>query len=1619
MSNPWLKKFLASLQIFLLVLAPQFTFPLLALAQESSESAQTVEAQTVLQVAPSPSPELTVPIEPVSSPEPSPSPEPTSASEESPAPSIEPSPSPIESSPPPAEIVSDPLLELIQNVIQVPVWTLKDGVYTSEILRHDVVYKYPGNEKLAIKFTKLPLLSGTITVKEHEVPQNVDKAGSKDYEITSTMQNGSFSFDLTLPTNDPGKEVLSSQDGQNYDTVNNEKVVSADTITIKGVTHLTHFIVGDGTDDPNHPIINEFVSSPSSGNNEWVELLNTTNSPINLTGWKFTELNTPQSTPVEVDLLSLSGILPAHGILVFDVGTTNLNNTGDSIGLSNGTTVVDRVTYGTVVSFTTTTGLATSPSSSQSAVFDGTVWSISATPTKGWFNDAGQSGKAPLLSTIDSTLSGPGVGITSNIGELTDPSATPATEGAGALYFEKTGQGKIVFEKVLNMSDQATVNILQSLGTAMEMSNGHIKFDSTTATAMVATGAKIYMNGLSDFNAMPNLIVKNDVGTTIDPSDASNYPTIVKSWDNTAKTLTFTTSHFTQFDVEKPITNDTTGVKYATIQAAIDAATTGNTISIAAGTYVENVSIDAKTNLTIQGVGASTIIEPASGIGFAIKNSDGITIKKLKIHTTGTNAHGIWIPGDANSYGDSDNITIQDNTIVIDGASTGIYAEQVNPAHNGWTISGNSITANNGMTAELYDVTDSQVTGNTFDGSTSNSNVIWSSELSNLSNLIFNNNTVSDSTGSQVAFITDFIDYLRDDLNVGVYTNINTVTANGNTFNTWGSRAIRIGSAIGTGTVTGITISSNTFNMTTDTTEVIGGTAGSSATGTGNTFNVSGTAKIQKAIDAARDGSGTSGDVIKVSAGTYTEDLTISSTKTNLELSGTGSPTIKGVATVVTANYPQAVPNIEILASGVKLHGFTIEGPNYSISTYSSGMLIGASNVEIYSNSFKIPDSNLNTDFNGPMSNGIQTWSSGNKPGVDISGLSIHDNTFTSLSPAQAAGYEGIYLNLDTGSTVVTIKNNTFTGNIARAITTERSKTTISNNTVTNDLVPSGSGYTGTGGWQGINIGGANSGAMSNIIVSGNTVKGSASNKGFSYGIKLGYTTGSTFSTVSLTNNNVYNAGTAGIWNRITATGILANNNDLANNTKGVQNDDTVVAFDATKNWWGSTTPDFTSILSGLVSYDPWYTNLSRTTLSNNTATDATFTSTTTGQADLPSGVTSVALSDTTVLDVSSSLNTASGDSIMVKGAPKTLSGYVGGDLTGTTNLSLAQSVGGVSVSVNKAVNLQSGTDTQAITLTNSNLSNVSVAIPDNTTVLGTSGWDGKITPPKTGSSSGSAPSGFSVGSTVIEVGSSTGVLLFDQPVIITLTGVTGNVGYKPAGSTTWTQITTACGGTYASPAKPTFPGECYISDGSNTRIYTYHFTTFGSLDTVSTSSGSSNSSSSASSAPVCTDTKPASAPTLLSAQSESSNTVTLTWSKASDPVTYYLVAYGNKAGEIKYGNPNVGGKDTTSYTVKGLSGGTYYFRVRSGNNCMPGDYSNELAVNVGGGELNGSASGFEEGVLGEEVEEEVDVKGAAEQAGTAAAVSKITKGLFDNKLLLGLVILVAGGSFFYLFRRK
>jgi parallel beta-helix repeat protein len=1129
-------------------------------------------------------------------------------------------------------------------------------------------------------------------------------------------------------------------------------------------------------------IINEIYSDGTGA--EWVELLNTSTMDISLSNFKLSELSNPNTTPTENLLLDLSGTIPAHGLAVFSV--SGLNDGGDSVALYNGAidqaNLWQRVTYGTVTGYPATTGLETATTAGQSSAFVNGVWSISSSPTKGWFNDAGQDGKAPLLNNLPGICSvGSCVaGVLSNIGSFTDPT------NATGLYFEKEGFGKISFSSPLNLTDQGTVTTIQGLGQKLDSTKGHIKFSPETTSALQGAGATLTMYGLATGGSISasDLIVKTDAGEVI-PSNDPNYPAITNFvYDSNAGTVTFGASHFTQFDLPNKDNmyvsttgDDTTGngsfaTPYKTIAKAITEVNAGGTVNLAEGTYSLDSQIRIAKAVNIIGACDSTVITKGSATwtnstgskGYAplitiSSGSNAVKLENLKV----TGAATIVMSNGKNDYGhginvvSSSNVTLKNITSVSNAGaglivnSSNVTAENLNTNSNGW-YGVNVDKANSGDASFIL---------------TGNGVLAESTQI------------VSDNTTGASVTATGYTSYL----------------VSGSTKTIWNKGDLK--------KYVLITRDSSTVYAT-----------------------------VQSAITASLVG-----DTINIGAGTYTEQLTINK---SLTLTGKGDTTViqspETLTVVGNSRKPIVVVNS---ASDVKIDHLKIDGLGRGNSNYKF--------------------------------TGIGYYNSGGT----IDHVTITGIRETPLSGSQQG--DGIYSNTtDSTPRTLNVTNNIISDYQKNGITLNGNGLTvnITGNTVT------GAGVTDKIAQNGIQAGDGVTGTISNNVVSGHACDHSSCgsdwyNKSQASGIMLyntvdaftvsnntvkdndmGIYTQPTSGLVSITNNTVKDNRYFGILFETGSTnvtgGIISNNGIgifnpsehnsgstiinnvqiINNSTANLQNDTDALIIDATKNWWGSS--EKTAIqakLTGSVTFEPYYTSSAKTSLSDATYTDATYTSDTEGQADIPSN--DVVLDDDTKLDLSAGTNEVVSGSVTIGGESKDLDG----GLVAGVDLTEAQTVGDETVTVGEAVKMTSSNGDDVL-LSNSELTNVSVAIPSGTTVMAPSGWDGKITPPKADTgATGNAPSGFSVGNTKIEVGSSAGILLFDKPVKITLTGVTGTVGYRPAGSDNWKTITTQC--TSATDySNISFPGECYFQTGSDTVIWTYHFTTFGNLNTVTSGGG-------------------------------------------------------------------------------------------------------------------------------------------------------------------------------------
>ncbi|GAI11913.1 unnamed protein product, partial [marine sediment metagenome] len=163
----------------------------------------------------------------------------------------------------------------------------------------------------------------------------------------------------------------------------------------------------------------------------------------------------------------------------------------------------------------------------------------------------------------------------------------------------------------------------------------------------------------------------------------------------------------------------------ASIQDAIDSASAGDTIHVAAGEYSENVVIVAdKDGLQLVGAGSGvTSIATASGNPLTLKGNspgkplDGITIKGFTL-TTASNDYKLIAQSETSlpySY-DTTNLILED--IVVDGGQRGICLNQV-------------------QEVDLIDVHISNITGEAGDGAL---------ELTAVSDLTFTGGSITGNT---------------------------------------------------------------------------------------------------------------------------------------------------------------------------------------------------------------------------------------------------------------------------------------------------------------------------------------------------------------------------------------------------------------------------------------------------------------------------------------------------------------------------------------------------------------------------------------------------------------------------------------------------------------------------------------------------------------------------------------------------------------------------------------------------------------------------------------------------------------------------------------------------------
>lgn len=142
-----------------------------------------------------------------------------------------------------AEIPTDESEDILEEGISTSIF--EEGIYTVFPVE-EKEYVYPEDERVRIKFTSITeegdLRISKVLLSEEE-KELLNTTDTYAWDFTSTMANGSFTYDLVLP-NDQGEdiEVKYTEDGGTYTPIENV-IANEGVVKIVGLDHFTMFVV--------------------------------------------------------------------------------------------------------------------------------------------------------------------------------------------------------------------------------------------------------------------------------------------------------------------------------------------------------------------------------------------------------------------------------------------------------------------------------------------------------------------------------------------------------------------------------------------------------------------------------------------------------------------------------------------------------------------------------------------------------------------------------------------------------------------------------------------------------------------------------------------------------------------------------------------------------------------------------------------------------------------------------------------------------------------------------------------------------------------------------------------------------------------------------------------------------------------------------------------------------------------------------------------------------------------------------------------------------------------------------------------------------------------------------
>jgi len=475
--------------------------------------------------------------------------------------------------------------------------------------------------------------------------------------------------------------------------------------------------------------------------------------------------------------------------------------------------------------------------------------------------------------------------------------------------------------------------------------------------------------------------------------------------------------------------NDDGGADYTTIQAAINAANSGDVIDVAAGTYYENVEINKK--LTVQGAGKeNTIIDGSSGNPAVNITSSNVTLDGFEIigKTAGNDVFAVQLNGSDNCIVKNNDLTATRSIFIYDSDNNLIenniidaYATDGGSPYGIWLYMGsdnNEINENTISSDEAGLIIAQFMNGNSMTGNTIYSCLNGIAAYSDLE-VHYNN-------------FLEFIDNTGD-YAIAAYPGICEVNATNNWWDT--NVEAEIQSLIECGTVYYDPWLSELYVPPSETVWVdYNYTSGSCG---GHTWEYDAFDNIQDGIDAVA-----AGGTVNVAAGTYNghitvnKDLTLNGAQYGVNANGRSATEtqVQGTFGIVAPAADVTIDGFEFFAHDGSPNPFGLGSP------YNSGIYGSAGSIAIQNNIF-----NKAPTTSGPYTN----------PGLVY--VTSNDLTMINNVVDQHVGLtqdpNAAYVVISTGGSGI-ISGNTSTGAIAVG-SNASSTVTVENNTV-NDATKEG-----------------------------------------------------------------------------------------------------------------------------------------------------------------------------------------------------------------------------------------------------------------------------------------------------------------------------------------------------------------------------------------------------------------------------------------------------------------------------------------------------------------------------------------------------------------------------------